>query len=68
MDDDPRSDGRHGPRLGDEIGRKAERKLRGRREKRRTVWFGLGMFGLVGWAVAVARVFGRRLGGGVGWN
>ena len=62
MDDDPRSDGRHGPRLGDEIGRKAERKLRGRREKRRTVWFGLGMFGLVGWAVAVPTLIGIGIG------
>jgi F-type H+-transporting ATPase subunit epsilon len=31
------------------VGRKAERKLRARRAGRRGVWFGLGMFGLVGW-------------------
>lgn len=62
MDDDPRGAGRYGSKLGDEIGRKAERKLRGRREKRRTVWFGLGMFGLVGWAVAVPTLIGIGIG------
>ena len=35
------------------VGRKAERRDRARREGRHTVWFGFGMFGLVGWAVAV---------------
>lgn len=40
------------------VARKAERKLRAREEKERPVWFGLGMFGLVGWAVAVLTLFG----------
>lgn len=44
------------------IGRKAERKLRARRTGRRGVWFGLGMFGLVGWAVALPTVAGVALG------
>jgi ATP synthase protein I len=44
------------------VGRKAERKLRARRERRRGVWFGLGMFGLVGWAVALPTVTGVALG------
>jgi ATP synthase protein I len=44
------------------IGRKAERKLRARRAGRRGVWFGLGMFGLVGWAVALPTVAGVALG------
>lgn len=35
------------------IGRKAARREQARREGRHTVWFGFGMFGLVGWAVAV---------------
>jgi len=34
------------------VGEKEERKLRARRT-RRSVWFGLGMFGMVGWSVAV---------------
>jgi len=44
------------------VGRKAERKLRARRAGRRGVWFGLGMFGLVGWAVALPTVTGVALG------
>lgn len=50
------------PGLGENVGHKAERKLRGRRQKRRTVWFGLGMFGLVGWAVAVPTLIGIVIG------
>jgi ATP synthase protein I len=44
------------------VGRKAQRKLRARRERRRGVWFGLGMFGLVGWAVALPTVAGVAIG------
>lgn len=44
------------------VGRKAERKLRAQRAGRRGVWFGLGMFGLVGWAVALPTVVGVALG------
>jgi ATP synthase protein I len=50
------------PDLGRRVGHKAARKLRGRRQKRRTVWFGLGMFGLVGWAVAVPTLIGIGIG------
>jgi ATP synthase protein I len=49
-------------RVADAVGRKAERKLRARRTGRRGVWFGLGMFGLVGWAVALPTVAGVALG------
>jgi ATP synthase protein I len=44
------------------VGRKTARKLRARREGRRSVWFGLGLFGLVGWAVALPTVAGVALG------
>lgn len=46
----------------DEVGRKAERKRRARGSRERDVWFWLGMFGLVGWAVAVPAVLGTALG------
>jgi len=36
-----------------EVKRKEERKIRARSEQERGVWFGLGMFGIVGWSVAV---------------
>ncbi|RRQ21007.1 AtpZ/AtpI family protein [Thiohalobacter thiocyanaticus] len=48
--------------LSDEVGRRAERKLRARRESRRTAWFGLGMFGLVGWSVAIPTLLGIAVG------
>ena len=44
------------------IGAKEERRLRARREKGRSVWFGLGMFGMVGWSVAVPAVIGTVAG------
>ncbi|TDK48731.1 AtpZ/AtpI family protein [Antarcticimicrobium luteum] len=44
------------------IARKARQHVRARREGRHTVWFGVGMFGLVGWAVAVPTLAGVALG------
>ena len=44
------------------VGRKAERRELARREGRHTAWFGFGMFGLVGWAVAVPTLAGITLG------
>jgi ATP synthase protein I len=48
--------------LGDEIGRRAERKRRAREQSARSAWFGLGMFGLVGWSVAIPILLGIVLG------
>ncbi|HRP76889.1 MAG TPA: AtpZ/AtpI family protein [Rhodocyclaceae bacterium] len=50
------------PSLAGQIGTKAERKLRAQRHVTRTVWFGLGMMGLVGWSVAVPTLLGAALG------
>jgi ATP synthase protein I len=50
------------PSVPDAVGRKAERKRRARQRGRRGVWFGLGMFGLVGWAVALPTLAGAALG------
>lgn len=44
------------------ISRKAERMQRRRARRRESAWFGLGMFGMVGWAVAVPLVGGIALG------
>lgn len=46
----------------EEVGKKETRKIRGRRQKKESVWFGLGMFGLVGWAVAVPTLIGVAVG------
>jgi ATP synthase protein I len=50
-------------RFRDEIGKKEERRIRGQREREeRSVWFGLGMFGLVGWSVAIPTIAGILIG------
>lgn len=48
--------------LGQEIGAKAARKLRAQRHVTRTVWFGLGMMGLIGWSVTIPTLLGAALG------
>lgn len=53
------------------------RKLRARREPDRSIWFGLGAFGIVGWSVAIPTLIGAALGvwldsrgggGGISWT
>jgi ATP synthase protein I len=48
--------------LGETIAQQAERKRRARERRRRAAWFGLGMFGLVGWSVAVPTLLGVAFG------
>lgn len=48
--------------FGEQVGRRAERKARARERSKRSAWFGLGMFGLVGWSVAVPTLIGIALG------
>ncbi|QQS54667.1 MAG: AtpZ/AtpI family protein [Candidatus Competibacteraceae bacterium] len=48
--------------LPEQVGRKASRKLRARETDRPSVWFGLGLFGIVGWTVALPAVLGALLG------
>ena len=45
-----------------QIGAKESRKMKGRREKDRSIWFGLGMFGLIGWSVAIPTLIGVAAG------
>jgi ATP synthase protein I len=44
------------------IATKEARKIKARREKDRSIWFGLGMFGLIGWSVAVPTLIGIAIG------
>ena len=44
------------------ISRKAQQMEQARRRHRESAWYGLGMFGLVGWSVAVPIVAGIALG------
>jgi len=48
--------------LSEEVGAKASRKLKARRNSPPTVWFGLGMMGLIGWSVVVPTLLSAALG------
>ena len=61
-DDDPKGDGHPRRRLGREVGRRESRKLHARRRGNQGVWFGLGLFGLVGWSVALPTLIGIAVG------
>ena len=45
-----------------QVSAKAARKLRAQKNGEQTVWFGLGMSGLIGWSVAVPTVVGAMAG------
>lgn len=49
-------------RMIEEVDRKATRKINAREGKDRSLWFGLGMFGLVGWSVAIPTLLGVAIG------
>jgi ATP synthase protein I len=48
--------------LSQEVGAKAARKLKARRNSTPGVWFGLGMMGLIGWSVVIPTLLGAALG------
>jgi ATP synthase protein I len=41
-----------------EIGSRERRKLRHRRRREESIWFGLGMFGLIGWSITIPTLIG----------
>lgn len=45
-----------------QVAEKERRKKKALRDKKRSVWFGLGMFGMVGWSVVVPTLLGALLG------
>ena len=53
-------------KIAETFSRKVERKgalrLRAQRQPDNTVWFGLGMFGIVGWSVAIPTLIGVAIG------
>ncbi|MDA3878656.1 MAG: AtpZ/AtpI family protein [Halothiobacillus sp.] len=48
--------------LADQVGVKAARKIKARRNSSPGVWFGLGMMGLIGWSVTLPTILGAALG------
>jgi ATP synthase protein I len=53
---------KHGSTFADQVGAKATRKLKARRNSTQGVWLGLGMMGLIGWSVAIPALLGAALG------
>ncbi len=49
-------------RFADQIGTKAARMLKARRNSEPGVWFGMGMMGLIGWSVVVPTLLGTAIG------
>lgn len=58
------------------VAERERRKLRAREERDRSIWFGLGTFGTVGWSVVIPTVIGAAAGiwldsrrtGGISWT
>ena len=44
------------------VGRKGRRRLHARQGRSHSVWFGLGMFGVIGWSIAVPTLLGIAVG------
>lgn len=44
------------------VGAKEARKLKEKRKSKQSPWFGLGMFGLIGWSVTIPTLLGTLLG------
>jgi ATP synthase protein I len=62
MNDEPKKTSKNEPTFAGQVGAKAARKLKARRNSARGVWFGLGMMGLIGWSVVIPTLLGAALG------
>lgn len=58
----PGTNKNHRAELSQQVHSKETRRIRGRRQKRHGMYFGLGMFGLVGWSVAIPTFLGLAAG------
>jgi ATP synthase protein I len=62
MSDEPKQTSKNAQTFAVQVGAKAARKLKARRNSTQGVWFGLGMMGLIGWSVAIPTLLGAALG------
>lgn len=62
MNENPNKCEKPGAAFARQVGTQAARKLKARRNPSRSVWFGLGMMGLIGWSVVVPTLAGAALG------
>jgi ATP synthase protein I len=52
------SDKKEANEFSKEVGEKAQRKLKALHNDKKSVWFGLGMMGIVGWTIVVPTLLG----------
>ncbi|MHC1768817.1 MAG: AtpZ/AtpI family protein [Verrucomicrobiia bacterium] len=62
MSEEPKQTSKSKPTFAGQVGAKASRKLKARRNSTQGLWFGLGMMGLIGWSVAIPTLLGAALG------
>jgi len=62
MNNERKDNSKVAPTLATQVGDKATRKLRAKRNATPGVWFGIGMMGLIGWAIVVPTLLGAALG------
>jgi ATP synthase protein I len=62
MNNGPRKTSKETSTFASQVGAKAARKIRAKRNATPGVWFGLGMMGLIGWSVVVPTLLGAALG------
>ena len=51
-----------GEKMTRKVEKSAERRMTARKESDRSIWFGMGLFGIIGWSVAVPTLLGTALG------
>lgn len=56
------SDKKESNKFSEEVGEKAQRKMKAQHNDKKSVWFGLGMMGIVGWTIVVPTLLGALLG------
>lgn len=62
MTEDFKSSAKARPSLAEQVGAKAARKLKAKRNATPGVWSGLGLMGVVGWSVVVPTLLGASIG------
>jgi ATP synthase protein I len=49
-------------KLSEQVAKKEKRKMKARSDQGRSIWYGLGMFGLVGWSISIPTLIGIAIG------
>ena len=60
--DDKQRENKPAADYSEQVGKKEQRKIEARSQRDRSIWFGLGMFGLVGWSIALPTLIAIAVG------